>query len=160
MTAHHAVEITLTRPATAGELRHARRIMPLAANSDRTRLMAVTNAKGPGDALRLLRRSLDTCLPIDVLTTHYPNRHGQVLLNVELSNAVTKILRAEAAAARQRPRDLLGRRVIAALARDAQERARRLENRLESLLVQYTAEDVLSGVAELVRLRRHPPAAP
>lgn len=40
----HAVEIILARPATPGELRHARRSVPVAANADRTRLMAVQYA--------------------------------------------------------------------------------------------------------------------
>ena len=72
MTPHHAVEITLTRPAAPGELRHARCGMPLAANADRTRLMAVHGARSPGGALHALRRRLDALLPIDVLSTYYP----------------------------------------------------------------------------------------
>jgi hypothetical protein len=93
---HHAVEIILTRPATPGELRHARCGVSLAASADRTRLMAVHSARSPGSALHALRRRLGARLPIDVLTTHYPNRHSQVLLNVTLSHAADKALRQDA----------------------------------------------------------------
>ncbi|MFJ4633402.1 hypothetical protein [Streptomyces sp. NPDC088847] len=96
MTPHHAVEIALTRPATPGELRLAGRGVPLAANADRTRLMAVQGARSPGGALHGLRRRLDALLPIDVLSTHYPDRHGQVLLNVALGHAADRALRRDA----------------------------------------------------------------
>ncbi|CAM5316623.1 hypothetical protein SCHAM137S_01913 [Streptomyces chartreusis] len=61
---HHAVEVALTRPATPGELRSARRHVPLAVNADRTRLMVVHSARSPGLALHLVRR-LSARLPID-----------------------------------------------------------------------------------------------
>jgi len=64
--------------------------VPLAANADRTRLMAVHGARSPGGALHALRRQLDALLPVDVLTTHYPNRHGQILLNVALGHAADR----------------------------------------------------------------------
>ncbi|WP_327347022.1 hypothetical protein [Streptomyces europaeiscabiei] len=67
MTAHHAIEIVLTRPATVDELRRAHSAARLAANADRTRLLALQRAKSPGRALRALRRQLDALLPIDVL---------------------------------------------------------------------------------------------
>ncbi|MEU0818690.1 hypothetical protein [Streptomyces mirabilis] len=70
MTPHHAIEIALTRPATAAELQRARRTVALAANAERTRLMAVQQARSPGRALHRLRHHLDALLPIDVLTTH------------------------------------------------------------------------------------------
>ncbi|MGW0955338.1 hypothetical protein ACWDAO_07735 [Streptomyces sp. NPDC001212] len=99
MTPFHAVEITLTRPATRSELRHARERARLAANADRTRLMAVQSARSPDGVLHALRRQLGTRLPIDILTTHYPDRSGQVLLNIALSHSVDAALRPRAAAA-------------------------------------------------------------
>lgn len=92
MTSRHAIEILLTRPATDGELDRARRTVPLAANRDRTRLMAVHPAKTPSRALQSLRRRLHHLLPIDVLTTHYPDQHGQVVLNLELSRTARAVI--------------------------------------------------------------------
>ncbi|MER6425514.1 hypothetical protein [Streptomyces sp. NPDC001137] len=157
MTPHHAVEITLTRPATPGELRHARGGVPLAANADRTRLMAVHGARSPGGVLHTLRHRLDALLPIDVLSTHYPDQHGQILLNVALSHTADRALRRDAAVVGQRPEDLLRRRVTAALTREEQERARRLENRLKSLLAHHTPDEVLACVVGLRYGRQHRP---
>lgn len=144
---HHAVEIVLTRPATHSELRRACRRVPLAANADRTRLMTVHSARSASGGLHALRRTLGARLPVDVLITHYPDRRGQVLLNVDLDSATHAVLVQEAAALGLRPQDVLGRRVQAAVAGDARERTRRLEYRLESLLTQHTPEEVLTGVA-------------
>jgi hypothetical protein len=155
MTPHHAIEITLIRPVTAGELREASGGMLLAANADRTRLMALHSARHPGGALHALRRRLGTRLPIDVLTTHYPDRHGQVVLNVALSHAANQTLRQDAAAMGQRPHDLLRQRVNAGVARDQQERARRLQERLEILLARHTPEEVLACTAGLLHGRQH-----
>ncbi|AMW08092.1 hypothetical protein A4E84_00085 [Streptomyces qaidamensis] len=155
MTPHHAVEITLTRPATHGELSAASDGVPLAANADRTRLMALHSARHPGGALHALRRRLGTRLPIDVLTTHYPDRHGQVVINIALSQDADQALRQDAAAVGQRPQDVLRQRVSAGVARDQQERARRLEKRLESLLARHTPEEVLACAAGLLHGRQH-----
>ncbi|GAA3797743.1 hypothetical protein GCM10022403_034500 [Streptomyces coacervatus] len=155
---HHAVEVMLTRPAAPGELRRARCGVPLAASADRTRLMAVCSAGSPGGALHALRHRLGARLPIDVLTTHYPDRHGQVLLNVALDHAADQALRQAAAILGQSPQELLRRRVMAALDRDEQERTRRLEARLESLLADHPPAEVLVCVAGLLHSRRHHPA--
>ncbi|MGW0631929.1 hypothetical protein [Streptomyces sp. NPDC002758] len=106
MTAHHAIEIVLTRPATVEELRRAHSAARLAANTDRTRLLALQRAKSPGRALRALRRQLDALLPIDVLTSHYPDQYGQVLLNLTLSNTARTAIRRAAATRGQRPQGL------------------------------------------------------
>ena len=158
----HAIEIILTRPATPGELRHARCSVPVAANADRTRLMAVHGARSPGGALHALRRRLDALLPIDVLTTHYPDRRGRVLLNVALPHTADQALRQAAATTGQRPQAVLRRRVNEALARDEQDRAQLLAARLEDLLAHHTAEEVLTSVASLLHSRqhRHTPAVP
>ncbi|WP_406318559.1 hypothetical protein [Streptomyces sp. NBC_00118] len=143
MTAHHAIEITLTRPATAGELRRARRAVPLATNTDHTRLLTLQRAKTSRRALRVLRHRLDALLPIDVLTTHYPDREGCVLLNLALSNTVRTTIRHAAAARGQRPRDFLSQTVADAVARRKEEHARHLTTQLEGLLIEHTPEELL-----------------
>ncbi|MFB7655017.1 MULTISPECIES: hypothetical protein [unclassified Streptomyces] len=157
MTPHHAVEITLTRPAAPGELRDARCGVPLAASADRTRLMTLYSARSPGGALHGVRRRLGARLPVDVLTTHYPDHRGQVLLNVALPHSADKALRQAAAVLGQRPQDLLQRRVTTVLAQDAREHARRLEARLENLLADHTPDEVLSCVAGLLYRHQRPP---
>ncbi|NHI06700.1 hypothetical protein STPH2_2063 [Streptomyces sp. KO7888] len=147
MTPHHAIEVTLTRPATTAELHHARRTVPLAANAERTQLMTVQQAKSPCRALRQLRRQLDALLPIDVLTTHYPDHRGQVRLNVALSHAAHTAIRRAAAMQGQRPEDFFSQSVTAAVARHQQERAQRLTAQLEELLAHHTAEEVLACTA-------------
>jgi hypothetical protein len=143
VTAHHAIEITVTRPATPCELSRARQAMPLGANTDFTRLLALQRAKTPGRALRVLRHRLDALLPIDVLTTHYPDRQGCVLLNVALSHTARTTVQQAAAARGQRPRDFLRQTVTAAVARHQEERARHLTNQLEGLLNQHSPEELL-----------------
>lgn len=44
---HHALEIVLTRPLCPAALLRAARVLPLAANHDATRLMALVSAKTP-----------------------------------------------------------------------------------------------------------------
>ncbi|WP_326742437.1 hypothetical protein PXH67_11085 [Streptomyces sp. P8-A8] len=143
MTAHHAIEITLTRPATDCELRRARHVVTLASNTDHTRLLTLQRAKTPGRALRALRHRLDAVLPIDVLTSHYPDRQGCVLLKFALSHTARTALRQAAAACGQRPRDFLSKTVPDAVARHEEERARRLTIQLEALLAQHSPEELL-----------------
>lgn len=143
MTAPHAIEIILTRPATDCELRRARRVVALASNTDHSRLLALQRAKTPGRALRALRHRLDAVLPIDVLTSHYPDRHGCVLLNFALSHTARTALRQAAAACGQRPRDFLRKSVTNAVARHEEERACHLTTQLEALLVQHSPEELL-----------------
>jgi uncharacterized protein (DUF1778 family) len=157
VTPHHAIEITLTRPATAAELHRARRTVALAANAERTRLMAVQQARSPGRALHRLRLQLDTLLPIDVLTTHYPDHRGQVRLNVTLSRATSTAIRRAAATRGQRPQDFLGQRVTAAVARHERERAQRLTAQLEELLAHHTTEEVLACTASTLLAHRLTP---
>ncbi|MCX4759712.1 hypothetical protein OG562_01660 [Streptomyces sp. NBC_01275] len=142
MTAHHAIKITLTRPATNSELHRARRVAALASSTDRTRLLTVQRAKTPGRALQTLRRRLDGLLPIDVLTTHYPDRQGCVRLNFALSHAARTTIRQAAAACGQRPRD------FDAVARHKEDRARRLTTQMEELLTQHTPEELMLCAAD------------
>lgn len=143
MTAHHAIEITLTRPASNSELHRARRVTALASSTDRTRLLAVQRAKTSRRALQTLRRRLDGVLPIDVLTTHYPDRQGCVVMNFALSHAARTTIRQAAAACGQRPRDFLRLTVADVMARHKEDRARELTAQMEELLAQHTPEELL-----------------
>lgn len=154
MTGHHAVEIALTRPATDDELCRARRVVALASDTSRTRLLALQRAKTPGRALRALRHRLDAVLPIDVLTTHYPDRQGRVMMNVALSPTARTTVRRTAAACGQRPRDFLRQVVTDAVARHSEERARHLEE----LLAEHTPEELL--LCAVSALLRHPRRRP
>ncbi|MGW4564212.1 hypothetical protein ACWEN3_17955 [Streptomyces sp. NPDC004561] len=89
---HHALEITLTRTLNQAELDAARRRMPLAANHDATRLMALVKAGTPHRAARRLCLRLSDRLPIDVITTNYPDAERKVLLNLALPPAAHAIL--------------------------------------------------------------------
>lgn len=157
MTPHHAIEVTLTRPATAAELHRARRTVPLAVNAERTRLMAVQQARSPGRAPRRLRRQLDALLPIDVLTTHYRDHRGQVRLNVAFSHTTLTAICLAAATRGQRPQDFLSQGVIAAVARHERERAQCLTVQLERLLAHHTAEEVLACTASTLLAHRVSP---
>ncbi|MGW3937664.1 hypothetical protein [Streptomyces phaeochromogenes] len=150
MTPHHAVEITLTRPATTRELQRANRRVPLATNSDFTRLLVVQPAKSPGRAFRALRRLLDTQLPIDVMTTHYPDRLGRILLNVAFSHDAHRTIRHNAAALGQRPQDFLREAVTTAVDHHERQRIRHLTVRLESLLTENTTEELLLAAADIL----------
>lgn len=156
MRRQHAVEIILTRPVTRGELQQACRAVPLAANADHTRLMTVRHAKSPGQALRSLRGELDRLLPIDVLTTHYPDRSGQVLLHVALPRTTCSTVRQAAAARGQKPGVFLGRAVVAALQRNERERTRQLTAQLTNLLAHHAPEDVLACAAHVLLRSRDP----
>ena len=156
MRRQHAVEIILTRPATGRELHRACRAVPLATNADRTRLMTVRQAKSPDRALRSLRHELDRLLPIDVLTTHYANQSGQVVLNVDLPHALCSALRRDAAARGEKPADYLGRAVVEALERDERDRTRQLTAQLEGLLAHHAPENVLACAARILLRSRHP----
>ncbi|MET9104780.1 hypothetical protein [Streptomyces antibioticus] len=153
------VEIVLTRPVTHRELRRVRYGgIALAANADGTRLMAVQPARRADAALHVLRRRLDARLPVDVPSTHYPDRDGRVLLNVALGAEAEHVLSTAAAAAGKPAEEVLGRCITAALARQELERSRHLQERLDGLLAHHSPEDVLVCVAG--RLRRGTPQAP
>lgn len=101
---HHALEITLTRVLTEAELHQAARTMPLATNHDATRLIILVHAKTPHRALRRLRRRLDPLLPIDVISTHYPDTQNHTLLNIAFPPAVHDSVRRAARAHAAKPR--------------------------------------------------------
>ncbi|MFF2514444.1 hypothetical protein [Streptomyces sp. NPDC058086] len=157
MKRQHAVEITLTRPVTRVELHRASRRVPLATNADRTRLMAVRQAKSPGRALRSLRQDLHRLLPIDVLTTHYPDASGHVLLNVAFTRAMRSAIDQTATARGQKPAEFLARAVVKAVGRDERARTRHLTAQLQDLLVHHTPEAVLACAARVLPDHQRPP---
>ncbi|MFJ4910072.1 hypothetical protein ACIQCR_32480 [Streptomyces sp. NPDC093249] len=156
--AHYALEITLTRSLTAAELHHAARTMPLAANHDATRLMTVVRAKTPGKALTRLRRRIGTRLPIDVITTHYLDRSGKILLNVAFPRAAHTALAAAADRAAQTPQRFLELALHRALAQHASDEANRLDRALQQLLAHTTPAHLVAAVGHA--LTRTSGAAP
>ncbi|MGW0703757.1 hypothetical protein ACWD0A_31515 [Streptomyces sp. NPDC002867] len=146
----HAVEITLTRPATPGELRRAAQAMALAADADRTRLMTVARGKTARKALQRTRARLEHLLPIDILTTHYPDTTGSILVNVALPERVHARL---ADAARREGRSTeahLTAAVHRALTRAEHDRARQLDAALDELLTWSTPHQLLAAAARTI----------
>ncbi|MFG3371071.1 hypothetical protein ACGF0K_39880 [Streptomyces sp. NPDC048156] len=157
MNLHHAVEITLTRPATHAELAHAASALPLAANHDATRLMVVVHAKTPGRALHRVRRRLREALPIDVITTHYPDSSGHALLNITLPPHADTAIRRTAASAGQTPRIFVQLALHRALVQHVEEEAALLDGAVQRLLATTTASQLLAAVGRALTLT---PGAP
>lgn len=153
---HHALEITLTRPLTPAELHTAARTLPLAANHDATRLMTLVRARTPGRAARRLRHRLSARLPVDVITTHYPDTDGHILLNVAFPPAVQAAIRHSAAQAGQSPGRFLKLALDRALARHASDEADRLDRAVGELLAHTTSAHLLTALGRA--LSRHPGA--
>ncbi|MFF3403538.1 hypothetical protein ACFYW6_34215 [Streptomyces sp. NPDC002659] len=143
---HHALEITLTQPATQAELTRAVRVMPLAANHDRTRLMAVTKAKNPDRALSRAHHRLKELLPLDVLATHYSDPDGRVLLTPAFSPTADAFIRRAAEQMGQTPRVFLQQAIHRALACHARQEAQRLDRALQFLLAHTTPDRLLAAV--------------
>ncbi|WP_405541046.1 hypothetical protein OG478_00230 [Streptomyces phaeochromogenes] len=155
---HHALEITLTRPLTPAELHQATRTMPLAANHDATHLLTLVHAKTPDKALNRLRHQIDGRLPIDVITTHYPDPDGKILLNIALPPATHAALQATADEAGQPLPVFLQLAVHRALARHSREEANRLDQAVQHLLAHTTAPHLLAAIGRA--LTHAPGAAP
>jgi hypothetical protein len=154
---HHALEITLTRPLSPTALRRAARLLPLAANHDATRVMAIVEAKTSHRAVRRLRHRLGTRLPIDVITTHYPDADHRVLLNVAFPPAVHAALKAQARRAAQTPERFLELAVRRALAEHADHETDRLDRAVRQLLAHADPAYLLSAVGQaLTRLPEGP----
>jgi hypothetical protein len=150
---HHALEIMLTRAPTRAELDAARRRMPLAANHDTTRLMALVKAKTPSRAAHRLRRRLEGQLPVDVITTHYPDTNGKVLLNVAFPPAAHTALTTAARRAGQTLERFVEAALHRALADHADQEADRLDHAVRQLLARTTPQHLLSAVGHaLTRL--------
>ncbi|MER7694618.1 hypothetical protein [Streptomyces sp. NPDC097610] len=142
---HHALDITLTRPLTPAEFHQATRTMPLAANHDATRLLAVVPAKTPSKALNRLRQ-VSSLLPIDVITTHYPDPSGHILLNVDFPPATHAALQAAAEGAGQPLRLFLQLALQRAMARHASAEADHLDRAVQHLLAGTTAPHFLTAL--------------
>ncbi|MGW3108339.1 hypothetical protein [Streptomyces sp. NPDC001100] len=155
---HHALEILLTRPLAPAELRDAARALPLAANHDTTRLMALVRAPTPGRAAHRLRQRLAASLPVDVITTHYPDDSGQVLLNLALPPAAHATIRRAAHHAGQSPELFVKLALHRALAQHASDESDRLDRAVQQLLATTTAAHLLAAVGHA--LTRTSGAAP
>ncbi|MFD8717802.1 hypothetical protein ME763_37785 (plasmid) [Streptomyces murinus] len=155
---HHALEVVLTRPVSSAELREAVRVLPLATNHDTTRLMTLVRAKTPGRAAHRLRQRLAARLPVDVITTHYPDAAGQVLLNLAFPPAVHATIRQAAHEAGQSPELFVKLALHRALAQHASDEAHRLDRAVQQLLADTTAAHLLAAVGHV--LTRTPGAAP
>ncbi|AVV46759.1 hypothetical protein C6376_40925 [Streptomyces sp. P3] len=154
---HHALEITLTRPLSPTALHRAARVLPLAANHDATRLMALMPAKTPSRALHRLRHRLEARLPIDVITTHYPDTDHTVLLNVAFPPAVHAALKTQAQHAAQTPERFLELAVRRDLAQHADQETDRLDRAVRRLLAHTNPAYLLSAVGQaLTRLPESP----
>jgi hypothetical protein len=151
---HHALEITLTRPLTPAELHTAARVLPLAANHDATRLMALVRARTTSRAAHRLRHRLGTRLPVDVITTHHPDTAGQILLNVAFPPSVQAAICHSAGQTGQSPGLFLKLALDRALARHASEEADRLDRAVGELLAHTTSAHLLTAVGRA--LSRHP----
>ncbi|MEV2193998.1 hypothetical protein AB0I02_23880 [Streptomyces phaeochromogenes] len=100
-------------------------------------------------------------LPIDVLTTHYPDASGQVLLNVAFTRAMHSTICQAATARGQKPADFLPRTVVGAVGRAERARTRRLTGQLQDLLVHHTPEALLACAARgLLDRQRQPSGSP
>lgn len=153
----HALEITLTRPLSPAALHHAARVLPLAPNHDATRLLALMPAKTPRRALRRARHRLGARLPIDVITTHYPDADRQVLLNVAFPPAVHASLKTQAQQAAQTPERFLELALHRALAEHADQETDRLDRAVCQLLAHTSPAYLLSAVGHaLTRLPESP----
>ncbi|MFJ9011507.1 hypothetical protein [Streptomyces canus] len=154
---HHALEITLTRPLSTSTLRRAARELPLAANHDATRLMALVPAKTPHRAAHRLRHRLGARLPIDVITTHYPDADHTVLLNVAFPPATYAALTAAAHRAHQSLERHVEGALHRALAEHADRETDRLDRAVRELLAHTTPAYLISAVGHvLTRLPERP----
>ncbi|MBX9366999.1 hypothetical protein [Streptomyces sp. WAC04114] len=143
---HHALEIALTRPLSTAELRHAAQAWPLAANHNATRLMGLVGARTPERAAHRLRRRLTSRLPIDVITTHYPDTHGQVLLNLAFPPGVHTALARDARHAGLTPERYVREALQRALTAHADRETERLDHAVRHLLAHTTPAHLLSAV--------------
>ncbi|MFG2957616.1 hypothetical protein ACGF5O_28345 [Streptomyces sp. NPDC048291] len=143
---HHALEIVLTQAVTVAELRRAAQNWPLAANHDTSRLMAVAGGKTPERAAHRLRQRLAGRLPIDVITSHYPDAYGCVLLNIDFPPDAHTTLRQNARRAGLTPERFVQEALQRALAEHADREADRLDHAVRQLLAHTTPAHLLSAV--------------
>lgn len=147
-----AIEITLTRSATALELRAAQHEsgLPLAVSEDRKRLVVFVTAKNEPRAIKKIWKRLADALPIDVLYTLFPGTDGTYLMSIPLSLDALERLRRRAAAEGTTPEDCLKAAITQALARDRSTRRARLECSLNTLLRDFTPEEITGAAARRI----------
>ncbi|AZM57370.1 hypothetical protein DMA15_00040 [Streptomyces sp. WAC 01529] len=155
--AHHALEVTLTRPLTPAELHHAAQVLPLAANHDATRLMMLVRAKSPDRAAHRLRHRVGPRLPVDVVTTHYPDTDGQIVLNIAFPPTAHAAICDAAHRAAQPPELFIRHAIHRALDRHDRDEAARLDQAIQQLLADATPAHLLAAVG---RALTHIPGAP
>ncbi|MFC8427930.1 hypothetical protein [Streptomyces sp. NPDC057253] len=121
---------------------NAARLLPLAANRDATRLMALLAAKTPRRAAHRLAARL-----------HYSDTDHTVLLNVVFPPATHAALEAQAHHAAQTPERFLELAVRRALAERADQETDRLDRAVRQLLAHTLPAYLLSAVGQaLTRL--------
>ncbi|MFC8394114.1 hypothetical protein [Streptomyces sp. NPDC057238] len=155
--AHHALEVALTRPLTPAELHHAAQVLPLAANHDATRLMILVRAKSPDRAAHRLRHRVGPRLPVDVITTHYPDTDGQIVLNIAFPPTVHAAICDTARRAAQPPELFIRHAIHRTLDRHDRDEAARLDQAIQQLLADATPARLLAAVG---RALTHIPGAP
>ncbi|MGW6308999.1 hypothetical protein [Streptomyces niveus] len=141
----HTVEIPRPQPATTAELATSQ-VEPLAANDDSTRLMTVMKADNPDQAPNRARRHVKGLLPIDALTTNYPDQEGQVLLSVVLSPAAAAVIRHAAEHEGQEPHRFLAQVISRALADHVRREGENLDHALRSLLTRTSPDRLVTAV--------------
>lgn len=156
----HAVEITLTRPATPGELHHAAQTMALAPDTDHTRLITVARGNTARKALQRTRNRLQHLLPIDILTTHYPDTTGSILINIALPASVHAYLEDTARREGRSIEAHLTDAVHHALSHADHDKARRLDAALDELLTWSTPQQLLAAAARTITQPTTPHGAP
>ncbi|MFE6127784.1 hypothetical protein ACFQ6Q_05850 [Streptomyces sp. NPDC056437] len=143
---YHALEITLTRPATRAELARAAHVMALAPNRDRTRLITLAAGKTPAKALTRAHRHLAGLLPVDAVATHYPDADHRIRLLINFSPDDDALIRRAAKRAGQTTGTFIETAVRDALAHREREEAARLDRALQRLLTTTTPLALLAAI--------------
>ncbi|MFF3277339.1 hypothetical protein ACFYWU_41435 [Streptomyces chrestomyceticus] len=150
---HHALEVTLTRPLSPQALHRVSRRLPLAAHHDATRLMALVPARNPHRAAHRLRRRIGHRLPVDVITTHYPDADHHVLLNIAFPPATRAALEDSACRAHQRPERFIELALHRALAQRTDRETDRVDWQVQRLLGTTTPACLLTAVGHALTQR-------
>jgi hypothetical protein len=109
--------------------------------------MTLSSAKTPHKALQRTRERLQDLLPLDILTTHYPDLTGGIILNIALPAESHARLEEAAHRAGQNLETRLAQAVLHSLARAEHDQARRLDAALEQLLTWSTPHQLLTAAA-------------
>ncbi|MFC5027839.1 hypothetical protein ACQFX6_17225 [Streptomyces sp. DSM 41987] len=148
----HAIEIILTRTVCRLELRAAERKggLSLAPSGDSKSIAVLVSANDEHQAVRKVWKRLEESLPIDVLCSLFPGPDGKRFMSIPMSRETAGRLRTQAAAARQSPEMYLSETILEALARDRSKRESRLDCRLDSLMRDFTAEEITGAAARRI----------